>query len=66
MPVDSPCTGICTLDAEGRYCLGCWRSRDEIAAWSRRDEGQRLAVLALVARRCEERARQAETREPRN
>lgn len=54
MPVASPCTGICTLDVKGLYCLGCWRNANEIAAWPRMNDGQRLAVLAIVARRREE------------
>lgn len=66
MSVASPCTGICKLDATGHYCLGCWRSRAEIAAWPSLDDGQRLAVLAIVARRCEEKEQQAEPRTSRN
>ncbi|WP_303786226.1 DUF1289 domain-containing protein [Azovibrio restrictus] len=66
MPVASPCTGICTLDVQGRYCLGCWRSTDEIAAWPRMNDGQRLTVLAIVARRCEEGNRLAGKEAPRD
>ena len=60
MPVDSPCQDLCGLDKEGRYCLGCLRSREEIAAWSQMNDGQRLEVLTIVARRREESRRQAE------
>ncbi len=54
MPVASPCTGLCRLNPDSGYCQGCWRSLEEIAAWSQMDDGQRLAVLAVVARRREE------------
>jgi len=30
----SPCVGVCQLDAHDR-CIGCARSRAEIAAWER-------------------------------
>lgn len=28
----SPCTGICKIGEHG-YCIGCWRSLEEIASW---------------------------------
>ena len=31
-PVQSPCTGVCTLGLEG-LCIGCLRSSDEIENW---------------------------------
>lgn len=41
----SPCISVCTIDRETGYCLGCWRTRDEIARWSRLGRDERLAVL---------------------
>jgi predicted Fe-S protein YdhL (DUF1289 family) len=32
-PVQSPCTKVCTLDAQG-VCIGCGRELSEIARWS--------------------------------
>jgi predicted Fe-S protein YdhL (DUF1289 family) len=42
--------GICQLN-DRRICVGCWRSVDEIAAWSRLDEAERRAVLLRVETR---------------
>jgi predicted Fe-S protein YdhL (DUF1289 family) len=40
------------MDAAGRYCLGCWRTLDEISAWGGMSEAEQAAVLAqLDARR---------------
>ena len=40
------------MDADNRYCLGCKRTRAEIAHWSEMTEAARAAVLArLPARR---------------
>ena len=48
----SPCNKVCVMDAEGRYCLGCARTLDEISRWSSMTDEERAAVLAqLPARR---------------
>ena len=31
--VQSPCIGICELDIETGFCVGCFRTREEVAAW---------------------------------
>lgn len=53
-PVRSPCNKVCTMDADGRYCIGCGRTLDEIARWGAMTNDERRAVLAeLEARRRE-------------
>ena len=47
----SPCINLCKLDARGSYCLGCFRSLDEIGCWSEASNEQRLAILAAADRR---------------
>lgn len=47
-PVGSPCTGVCRMDAATGWCLGCARTIDEIASWSRLDDGAKRAVWALL------------------
>jgi hypothetical protein len=50
--VPSPCTSVCTMDAASGYCRGCFRTLDEIAAWSVLDDaGKRRVLAALPARR---------------
>ncbi len=50
--VPSPCVSVCTMDAAGVLCLGCFRTLDEIAVWSVLDADAKRAVLAaLPARR---------------
>jgi len=50
--MNSPCTKVCAMDAENRYCLGCRRTLAEIARWGEMSEAERAAVLArLPARR---------------
>lgn len=43
----SPCVGICSLDADG-LCRGCLRTVDEIAAWSRMSDAERLHVMDIL------------------
>jgi predicted Fe-S protein YdhL (DUF1289 family) len=45
MTVESPCIKVCSIDPETGFCIGCGRSRAEIAGWSRMDDVRRLAVL---------------------
>ncbi|HET8553787.1 MAG TPA: DUF1289 domain-containing protein [Rhodanobacteraceae bacterium] len=43
----TPCVGICRLDAAG-LCLGCRRTMDEIARWSRMSDSERLRLMRDV------------------
>ncbi len=54
LPPLTPCVGVCHLDAAG-YCLGCLRSRDEIARWSGLDDEQRLRIMRQLPLRGERR-----------
>ena len=49
--VPSPCVSVCVVDPAGGYCLGCYRTLDEIAAWINLDSGQRLAVWDAIDER---------------
>jgi uncharacterized protein len=51
-PVASPCNSVCTMDPVTGLCAGCFRTLDEIAAWSLLDDAGRRAVwVALASRR---------------
>ena len=47
LAVLSPCTGVCTLGQEG-YCLGCYRTGDEIARWLQMSDRERLQLIEEV------------------
>lgn len=56
-PVPSPCTNICRMNPATGWCSGCWRTLDEIAAWSTMaDDAKRLVWSLLPARRAEHEA----------
>jgi uncharacterized protein len=43
--VDSPCVKVCAIHPEERLCVGCYRTIEEIATWSRLTATERRAVL---------------------
>jgi uncharacterized protein len=50
--VASPCISVCEMLPASGLCAGCFRTLDEIAAWSVLDEaGKRAVLAALPARR---------------
>ena len=44
--IDSPCIKICVIHPEERLCVGCYRSIEEIATWSRLPSAERRAIIA--------------------
>jgi len=49
-PVESPCIRRCTLD-EQDVCIGCFRSLDEILAWSKASDDRRREILRRTQER---------------
>jgi predicted Fe-S protein YdhL (DUF1289 family) len=52
--IESPCVLVCTLDVETGWCLGCGRTRDEIARWTAMTPDERRALLSALPDRCEQ------------
>lgn len=46
--VPSPCVGVCRMSPATGLCEGCWRTLDEIAAWSRANDARRLRIWAEI------------------
>lgn len=44
--VESPCVKLCAIHPVERICVGCLRTLDEIASWSRMSAATRSAVMA--------------------
>jgi len=54
MTLLSPCISICQIDPETGNCLGCYRSRQEIARWPAMSTNEQAKLLqALKQRRAE-------------
>ena len=51
MSILSPCVNVCRMNADNTLCVGCYRTLDEIAQWSRASDDTKAAILAAVERR---------------
>lgn len=49
--IESPCVKLCVIHPEERLCLGCFRTIEEISAWSRMTPEARRAVMAELKAR---------------
>jgi len=48
----SPCIQVCFVDPERQICVGCFRTMEELARWTRYSDEDRAAIgEALPARR---------------
>jgi predicted Fe-S protein YdhL (DUF1289 family) len=46
--IESPCVKICVVHPEARICVGCYRTVDEIARWTRMTPAERRAVMEAL------------------
>ncbi|MBL1437674.1 MAG: DUF1289 domain-containing protein [Rhodobacteraceae bacterium] len=49
--VESPCVGLCIIQRESGYCIGCHRTGDEISRWSTMSRDERRAMKAALPKR---------------
>ena len=47
----SPCVSVCRMTPDRSRCEGCFRTLDEIRAWSRADDATRRAIWGLLLER---------------
>ena len=46
--IESPCVNLCVIHPRVGICAGCYRTLDEIGAWSQMTAGDRRAVMAAL------------------
>ena len=49
--IRSPCIGICQLDVSMNVCVGCFRTRQEVAMWSDVSDDEKKEILARAKSR---------------
>jgi predicted Fe-S protein YdhL (DUF1289 family) len=49
--VPSPCLSVCRMDPARELCEGCFRTLDEIAAWSRMGDEAKREVWQVIGER---------------
>ena len=50
-PIATPCVKVCKLDLSAPFCVGCFRTLDEIAGWRDFSDAQRQGVLEKLSER---------------
>jgi hypothetical protein len=51
--IDTPCIKLCVVDPDSGFCIGCGRSRSEIAGWIAMDRAERREVMQGLPARLE-------------
>ena len=51
MKVDSPCISKCQIDENTSYCLGCFRTMEEISCWTSYDNKEKMKIIKLISKR---------------
>ena len=49
--IASPCISVCQVDDATGYCIGCYRSMDEIRDWPIMSAAEKTEVLSRIAER---------------
>ena len=44
--IETPCVKLCVVDPDSGFCIGCGRSRSEIAGWITMSPDERRGVMA--------------------
>ena len=47
----SPCISICQISDETGFCLGCYRTRGEIASWQRLSFTEQKEMIEMLHQR---------------
>ena len=50
--VPNPCVNLCSLNGDN-ICIGCYRTIDEVGAWGRLNDEERLRVVEYCEMRFE-------------
>ena len=50
-PIATPCVKVCIVDGESGLCLGCYRTLQEVAGWTRLTGPERSAIMRAAPER---------------
>lgn len=45
---ESPCVNICRMDADNQYCIGCFRTVQEIQNWTSMTDEERERIMSQL------------------
>lgn len=50
-PIKTPCVKVCFVDPKAGVCLGCFRTMEELARWTRYSNEERDAIMQALPER---------------
>ena len=51
LDIETPCVKVCVVNPDSGFCIGCGRTRGEIASWLDIDPVERRAVMDRLSER---------------
>ena len=60
--IETPCVKICVVEPESGFCIGCGRTRGEIAGWLAMTPAERRGVMTHLPERVENMTRRKSRR----
>jgi uncharacterized protein len=51
--IASPCIGVCSMNDETGFCLGCYRTLEEIQGWDQLGNEEKSKVISELDARME-------------
>jgi uncharacterized protein len=51
--IETPCVKVCVVDQETGFCIGCGRTRGEIAMWTSIEPVERRHIMDALGERVE-------------
>ena len=51
LEIETPCVKVCVVDPETGFCIGCGRTRGEIAGWLGFSVGERHGIVVGLPER---------------
>jgi uncharacterized protein len=51
LDIETPCVKVCVVDPETQFCIGCGRTRGEIAAWIGMTVDDRRTIMTALPER---------------
>ena len=49
--ITSPCVGICSINKNNDFCIGCGRTIDQISKWSNFNETEKKKIILQIKNR---------------
>ncbi len=49
--IETPCVKVCVVDPETQFCIGCGRTRSEIAGWIDMSVNERSTIMDALPER---------------